>query len=69
MTGLLRMLTLDGQVVGVALVGLAVWLVFTVRAQGEALRELAAQIGRFDERLRAVEVAVARLATGREGAS
>ena len=55
--------------IGVALVGLAVWLVFTVRAQGEALRELAAQMGRFDERLRAVEVTVARLATGREGAS
>ena len=74
------MLTLDGQVVGVALVGLAVWLVFTVRAlgeglraQGEALRSLADRMDRrmdgFDERLRAVEVAVARLAVGREGAS
>ena len=67
MSGLLRMLTLDGQVVGVALVGLAVWLVFSVRAQGEALRALVERMDRFDERLRAVEVAIARLATGGGG--
>ena len=44
------------------LVGLAVWLVFSVRAQGEALRALAERMDRFDEHLRAVEVAIARLA-------
>ncbi len=65
MSGLLRMLTLDGQVVGLALVALAVWLVFTVRNQGEMLRALATKVDGLDERLRAVEVAVGRLA-GRE---
>ncbi len=65
MSGLLRMLTLDGQVVGLALVALAVWLVFTVRSQGEMLRALGTKVDGLDERLRAVEVAVGRLA-GRE---
>jgi len=70
------MLTLDGQVVGIALVALAVWLVFSVRALGARMGHLETRMDRFevrlqglDDRLRGVEVAVARLAAGRGGAS